>query len=1008
MVRKILFTLLMSSVLVTFSWAQDRQVSGRVTSKTDGTSLPGVNIVVQGTSKGTTTDVDGNYTIQLTAQENTLVYTFVGFAPMTITVDGRTTIDIVLEEDITSLEEVVVVGYGTQREKDLTSAITTIKAEDIAKTANGQAMQSLQGKVPGLQIVSAGAPGESPVVRVRGLGSYPGNGNNNEGPLYVVNGVFFDNIDFLNPADIETISVLKDASAAAIYGVRAANGVILVTTKGGKYNQKAQITYDGYYGNQVAQNVLKMANAEQFSTMANESGSANDIANIQNAIQYYGRSRINPNVPDVNTDWYKEVLRQAPIQNHNLTVAGGSENATYSISGNYFRQDGITDHTQNSYERFNLRSNLDYKANDWLTIGGNIIISNATKYAPDSAVWNLVYYAVPVMPVNDPYKTNGTPINYANAQDIGYRDGQNPFPTLSFVNDQYKIRKYLTNFYVKLDLIKDKLTFQTTYNNGSIYQNRRKMSLPYFLGDNFKRTDATLLKTNETTVNQIWDNVLTYTETLGDHNFVVMAGSSFRDEAYERLTASGTQFPDLNEYAWYLHQAGTIPTDLVDDAGARYYGLSYFGRVSYNYKDKYLVYGTFRADGSSKYQEKWGYFPSIGLGWVLSEENFLAGSDAVNFLKLRASWGMLGNDKINASSGSNTTGPIQTAIGGVLTSGVKRTNTFDYLEWEVTTEWNLGVTSRLMNNRLSIDADYYSRDTDNAAIRITAPTGESFLRSNGVIRNSGFEIAANWSDNISNNLRYNIGFNLATLKNETRDIYGQAYIDGGSAEFLQRTYVGQPLLAFFGYEVTGVYQNNEEVAADPVAVANSLVPGDFRYKDQNDDGVVNADDRVILGSFLPKVTYGANLGVNFMNIDLSVDLMGQVGNKILNRKRGEIIWTPDHNMDADLAINRWHGEGTTNEYPSSAGLRKSWNQKMSDFFVEDGGFFRIQNVQVGYNIKGKQMFGGKLPDTRIFLNATRPLTVFNYNGFNPEVGDGVDVITHPVPAVYSVGLNVKF
>lgn len=999
----------MISLLVPYGQAQTKQVSGQVTSKSDGIGLPGVNVVVQGTAKGTTTDAEGNYSLQLLPSENTLVYSFVGFSSQTVQVGDQTSINIILEEDATSLDEIVVVGYGVQREKDLTSAISTVKSEDIQKMPGAQAMQSLQGRVPGLQIVSAGAPGESPVVRVRGLGSYPGNvvGRGNEGPLYVVNGVFFDNIDFLNPADIESISVLKDASAAAIYGVRAANGVILVTTKTGKFNQPAQITYNGYYGTQVAQNVLQMANSEQFATMANESGSPNDIANIQNAMQRYGRSRINPNVPDVNTDWYKEVLRAAPIQNHNITVAGGGENTTYSVAGNYFAQDGILK-GNNSYERFNLRMNLDYHANDWLTIGGNVVISNARKQAPDSTVWNQIYYAVPTLPVFDPNKTDGAPTNWANAQDIGYRGGQNPFPTIDLIDDLYSTKQFLTNFYVKLDLIKDKLSFQTTYNNGSTFQNRRKMSLPYFLGPNFNRVNATLLKVNETVVNQIWDNVLTYNETFGDHNLTAMAGMSFRDEAYDRLTAQGVGFSDLSKELWYIHQAQSIPTDLVDDAANRYYGLSYFGRVAYNFRDKYLLYGTYRADGSSKYQQKWGYFPSVGLGWVISEEDFMSQTAFIDFLKLRASWGKLGNDKINASSGSNVTSAILTAFGDVLASGEVTANTFSYLRWEVATEWNFGVTARMLANRLSFDADYFIRDTDQAAIQVTAVTGEVFNRSLGVIRNSGFEFAGTWTDNISSDFRYSIGANFATLKNETRDIFGQSYIDGGTAEFRQRTYVGQPLLAFYGYEVDGVYQNNEEIAADPVAIANGLAPGDFRYKDRNGDGVVNDDDRTVLGSFLPKITYGANIGIGWKNFDLSVDLMGQAGNKILNRKRGEFNWTSDANMDADLAKNRWHGEGTTNEYPSSAGLRKVWNLKMSDFFVEDGAFFRIQNVQLGYNIRGKSIGATRIPDTRLTVTATRPLTVFNYNGFNPEVGNGIDTQTYPIPAVYTVGLNVKF
>ena len=468
----------------------------------------------------------------------------------------------------------------------------------------------------------------------------------------------------------------------------------------------------------------------------------------------------------------------------------------------------------------------------------------------------------------------------------------------------------------------------------------------------------------------------------------------------------------FQEKSWYLRQANNIKTEDVDDDAARNYGISYFGRIAYNFNDRYLLYGTFRADGTSKYQDKWGYFPSVGAGWVISEENFLANVGALDFLKVRASWGKLGNDKITPQTGAVTQRVVTTAIDGTLITGTVK-EPFGELRWEVTEEWNVGLTTRILNNRLSLDADYYVRDTEDLAIPVRTITGDTYLRSVGVVRNSGFELALNWSETLASGFTYTIGANMATLKNETRDLYGQPYIDGGQAEFLQRTRVGDPLFAFYGYETAGVYQNTAQIEADPVAVAlnaaspGAIVPGDFIFKDNDGDGVITGEDRVILGSYLPKFTYGVNLGASFKNFDLAVNLMGQTGNKILNRKRGEIIWTPDGNMDAELAINRWHGEGTSNKYPSSAGLRKGWNQKMSNYFVEDGGFFRIQNVTLGYNFRGTTL-GERWPDAKIFVTAERPLTVFDYNGFNPEVPDGVDTQTYPIPAIYTVGLNVKF
>ncbi len=1008
---KKLFVVLNLLLSVSILFAQNPiSVKGKVTDAKNET-VPGVSVLVKGTTQGTITDSDGLYSLQ-TSPQATLVFSFVGMQTQEIPINNRNSINVQMKDESFNVEEVVVVGYGTQKVKDLTSSISTIKSEELAKTPAGQAMQSLQGKVAGMQVVSNGGPGNSPTIRVRGVGSYPtnsdGTSNNNDAPLYVVDGMFFDNIDFLNPSDIASISVLKDASAAAIYGVRAANGVVLIETKSGAINQKAEITYDGYYGTQIAQNVLQMANAEQFTTMAQESGSAADASYIQNAMQRYGRSRINPNVPDVNTDWYKEIMRPAQIQNHSLGVTGGNQKATYSLGASYFSQEGILD-MKNQYERFNLRSKIDFKVNNWFSIGGNMIFSNAIKYGEEAGAWNLAYFAVPILPVYDEQNTNAWPDKFANAQDLGYRSGQNPFPTLKYNNNRLKTKKILANFYMKFDLIPEKLSIKTTYNEAFTSLDERNVNLPYFIGNSFQQKDATLTRKMTNYSDLIWDNILTYTDKFGKHGITIMAGTSFRDEASNALGAQGLNFPTDNEQSWYIDQSTTKVAEKVGDSGTREYGFSYFGRLSYNFNEKYLMYTTMRADGSSKYQQKWGYFPTVGAGWVVSEESFMKENRIIDFLKLRASWGQLGNDNIQASDGANTTSVLQTTINGVLVSGTKTTNTFSSLKWEVTEEINFGLTSRLLKNRLSVDADYYIRDTKNAAINVNIPAiGGSVLKNVGVIRNSGIELALNWNDKLTKDIKYSIGANISTLKNEVRDLYGQPYIDGGSAEFRQRSIVGEPLLAFFGREVVGVYQNQAEIDADPVAVANGLVPGDFKYKDENKDGKIDDSDRVVLGSYFPNFMYGFNFNISYKNFDLSTNMVGQSGNKILNRKRGEIIWTADGNMDADLAKNRWHGEGTSNKYPSSSGLRRGWNQKMSNYFVEDGSFFRIQNVQLAYNIKTKKAFGFSIPDTRLSLTADRPLTFFKYNGFNPEVANGIDTQTYPVPAVYTIGLNIKF
>jgi TonB-dependent starch-binding outer membrane protein SusC len=1004
--------LLLLFLLSISGFAQNFTVSGVVTSSEDNMPIPGVNVIIKGTSIGVSTDFDGNYSIQV-AKGEILEFSFIGFKTKSITVDNQNLVNVVLDIDVESLDEVVLVGYGTQRKADLTGSIVTIKSQDIEKTPTANVMQSLQGKVSGVQVVSNGSPGDSPTVRLRGIGSY---NDNNSKPLYVVDGMFYTNIDFLNSKDIESLTVLKDASSSAIYGVRAANGVIIVKTKTGNLEKKPVFEYDGYTGVQYAQNVMKLANAEQFTTMAYESGSQPDISFVLNAMQRYGRSRVNPNVPNVNTDWFKEILRPGIIESHSVGATGGSENVSYSVGANYFSQEGVLD-MKNEYERFNIRSKIDVKLSNRFKMGVNTVFSNATKYNAENAAWFNAYFAVPIMPVIDELNTEASPIRYSNAQILGYRGTQNPFPVMDYNNNQLKIRKLLSSIYFEVDLIPEKLTFKTTYNHDFSALDERYVNLPYTLGNNVERISG-ITKTQNTYSNQIWDNVLTYKESFGDHNLTLMGGTSYRDEASHSLSVNGQNITGIDyDTSWYLNFAEESSIVLAGggDNGSRIYGVSYFSRAAYNFKDKYLLYGTIRADGSSKFtKDPWGYFPSVGAGWVLSEENFMKDNGIFDYLKLRASWGKLGNDNVAASSGANTINVISTDIGDVQTPGITSTSTFTDNTWEVIEENNFGINIGMLNNNLTIEADYYIRDTKNAIMPVFVPIINATVEKNsGEIRNQGFEIGINWNKNVSKDFSYSIGTNLTTLKNKTLSLTDpKGYIDAGTAEFRQRTIIGEPIKAFYGYQTAGVYQNQAQIDADPIAVANNLVPGDLIYKDISGpngtpDGVIDDNDRKVLGSYLPKLMYGGNIGLSYKDFDFSVSFYGQAGNKILNRKRGEIIFTNDTNMDADLAINRWHGEGTSNSYPSSAGLRKGWNQKLSNFWVEDGDFFRIQNIQLAYTIKGEKLFGKNMPETRFTLTADRPFTFFNYNGFNPEVSDGVDRQTYPVPGVYTFGVNIK-
>ncbi|MEX0883195.1 MAG: SusC/RagA family TonB-linked outer membrane protein, partial [Cyclobacteriaceae bacterium] len=708
------------------------------------------------------------------------------------------------------------------------------------------------------------------------------------------------------------------------------------------------------------------------------------------------------------------MMSPASIQSHTLSFSGGNERTRYSLGGSYFAQDGLMNETRNNYNRMNFRLKMDSDLKDWLTVGGNLNISSAQQYNGDNGAWFRSYFAVPIIPVYDEQNSDASPYQLSNAQQIGYRGNQNPFYSLYYTDNRNKTAKVLGNFYAEMEVIPNQLTFKTSYNYNLESVNGRNVSFAY--NDGVTERQSAINRRNFNRFDQIWDNFLTYQNSFGNHNLTVVLGQSYRSETNEVLFARGENInpnPDRDqEQFWYLNNATDLDLNGIGDGGERLFFQSYFSRVAYNFNDRYLLYGTFRRDGNNKFQNTWGNFATIGAGWVLTEEMFF-NVPGIDFLKLRGSWGELGNDGINPSVGAPVLQETTTAINGVLTIGRRLNPTFDLIDqWETTVERNFGINGRFLKNRLSLDADYFIRDTRNLAVSIIPPVIRATeRRSIGEIRNQGLEVALNWQDEITEDFSYYMGGNLSTLENTVLGLGGADGLDAGSAEFRQRSIIGQPFQAFFGYQTAGVFQTEEEInnsGYSPEFIAdNDLQPGDLIFRDQNGDGVVNDEDRVILGTFLPSFTYGFNAGITYKNFDLSALIQGQSGYKILNRKRGEIIFTNDTNLDADLATNLWRGAGTSNQYPSAAGLRKSWNQNLSDYFVEDGSYFRIQNVRLTYALENSDLFGVTIPRTAITLTAERPLTLFNYNGFNPEVANGIDRQVYPIPAIYTVGLNIK-
>lgn len=961
--------------------------------------LPGVSIQVKNTLRGTFSDMDGNYSISA-APNDTLVISMIGMVIQSVSVGNRTTIDIKLLTSETRLQEVVIIGYGTQKVKDLTAPIVTLKGEELTKQITSNVMQALQGKVAGVQIINSGMPGGGSSVKIRGVGSIGDYAN----PLYIVDGVFVDNIDFLSAGDIEDITILKDASAAAIYGVRAANGVILVTTKKGK-TQKPVVSYDGYYGLQIPVNILPLATKDQYVTLMNEAN--------QNATGYVPKD---PADYPVSTDWYKQLVRFAGTYSHNIDISGTNENTSYSLGGSYFFQQGIMD-TKNDYQRFNLRGRLEQKVSDRLKIGLNTVLSRYGRNIPNDGAFFGAYVNPPVYPVYDETNTSAYPVRFGSPQTYGFGNQYgNPVAAAYYSDNIEKGTKLVFSTFAEFNIVADKLTYKISYNTDINNWNTRSYVPQFNVGGSQGVRKSSLSKTSGSSGKQIIDNLLTYKNKIDQQSFSVLLGQSTRMEKWETLSGSALNVPGIDNQSKYL-VTGSFKDRYAWDGAAVYNGLSFFTRSTYNNSDKYLATVTFRADASSKYQDKWGFFPSLGLGWVLSQEDFMANQKMFNYLKFRASWGLLGNDNVPANSAVvlGQTGAGSSGIfGDKLFDGVgAQTVVQNYLKWEIVNEFDLGIDFELLGSKLTGETDYYHRVTNNVVFFAPIATGggvAELLGNNGSVLNKGLEISISYKDKLSDRTSYNIGMNITTIHNKVLKLQGRDYIPGAlvRGNYSTRTQVGHTIGSFYGYEIESVYKSETEALQDPV---NQTIKdkGFFKYKDQNNDDVINESDKVFLGSAIPWLIAGIDFGLNYRQFDLSLGLQGQIGNKILNAKRMNRDVFTDGNYDQDFYKNRWTLYNKSEKYPSAEAYNFSFIQQANDFFIEDGSYIRIQNIQVGYTTE-KLKF---IPKLRIYLSSQRPFTFFTYNGFTPEVGgtpisSGIDNSVYPMQSIYTLGLKMNF
>jgi TonB-linked SusC/RagA family outer membrane protein len=1003
-VRNCLAVLLICLVQTVF--AQQVTVSGKITSADDGLGLPGVNVFEKGTTNGAVSDADGNYTISV-AVTGTLAFSFVGYQTQEVVVNGQTTINISLQIDATVLSEIVVVGYGSQKKADITGAIVQVKGEEFTKQASINPISALQGKVAGVQITNSGAPGASPQVRIRGTGTIGGGSN----PLYVVDGVWYSDISFLNPADIQNLSVLKDASSQAIYGVRAANGVIIITTKRGTKSTSPKITYDGFVGSQVITNPVEMATGPQYATLINELDAANGVTPRYADPSAYGT-----------TDWYRQIMRSALISNHNVGISGGGDKSTFNLSVGYLKQDGTVE--TNSFDRYTIRLQNDFEPAKFFKAGYTITGAMNKSNDIDGGIFHQMYAASPITPV---YYSDGT---YGDPNDFGAGSSNlfNPQATIDYFDQQSKNYRFTGNMYAELKFAKN-FTFRTSA-SADFGQNEVKKYAPVYTATLSQRNTTSVLSLNRGE-NRNWmlENTLTYANQIAtDHFITAMIGQSAQSYTAYNLAARAENVPNTSDGDHYFSLGNNYN---LSDGGNIRKVASYFARVNYSFKEKYILTATYRADGLSEFvgNDRWGYFPSIGAGWVISEESFMQDQSIFNFMKLRASWGKNGNNEVPSQPAvltvTQSNDYMYVGGNGAISPGASIVSLVPpSVVWEKTEGTDVGLEAGLMNNKLTVELDWYNRKTIDAIFDIpvlgTIGTQSGTIVGNQAsIQNRGFELAANWNDQITENLSFSIGANFGINNNKVLEvstgenpIYKGVGTTGGA--FNTRTVVNQPIGQFFGYKVIGIFQSDDDINAyqstDGDIIQSTANPGDFKYADLNDDGVIDGKDRTIIGNPNPKFIYGINTTWQYKRFDLTVDMQGIMGVDVYNAELGYRFGT--ENFTRDFYNNRWHGEGTSNTYPS-ANIGGGQNYLSNSFFVESGSYFRVRNLQLGYTVPASVTSKLKINSVRVYANAQNALNIFKYRGFNPEVGGkpteaGVDSNVYPLYATYNLGFNIKF
>jgi TonB-linked SusC/RagA family outer membrane protein len=1011
----------------------DQQVTGVVTAE-DGEVLPGVNVTLKGSNIGTSTNPKGEYTITVPAESSILVFSFIGHARQEITVGTKSRIDVKMIPENQALEEMVVIGYGSQKKSSLTGAVSSVSPKELTALPVISAEQALQGRVPGVRVVNNGSPGQAPVVRIRGIGSI----NYASGPLYVIDGIPAGDLNNLDPKDIESLEVLKDASSAAIYGSRASNGVIIISTKKGGKDGKLHVNLDTYIGTQKAWNKLDLLNTDQYVQYATALlGNAGismpgRLSNLNQPI-YEGATQT---FAQTQTDWQDVLFRSAPVQQHQLSVSGGNNVSRFFTSAGYFDQEGILMGT--NYKRANFRINSDHQVSKFLNIGQTLTFSYDKSRGEQGfgggrtlvmqAVRNLPYW-----PVMDPTKAGG----YSSPTSADGSDPDNPARIAAMDVTRNQRIKILGSIFADVN-ITSFLKYRFSF-GADIVSALGSEQFPIY-NDGFKsRAQYELRESRTNFFSPVITNQLTFNKTFGKH--LVNVTAILDQQTFRSNVLNGSGYRPNNDIDQMQGVSNPSATSSLDKSSL----LSYVGRLNYEYDSKYLLSASIRRDGSSRFApgNKWGTFPSVSLGWRISEEEFLKTVPAISELKIRASYGQTGFNGIGSyawqalvsADNSNYVFGGNKLLGSYFSS---LGNT--QLKWESTEMTNLGVDLALFNNSLTFTAEAYNRKTDGLLLQVPIPNSlgysDSPLSNIGKMKNWGYEFQLGYSKN-DGDFKWNASVNLDITRNKVLSLATESatLFSGKNDDFggfdITKTEAGQPIQSFYGWKVDGIFQNQGEIerynALDGDGSTNyqpAASPGDIRFKDLNGDGKIDANDRENLGSFIPKFSYGGTFGGSYKNFDFTVYLQGVQGNKIYNgTKVIEQGMLRLFNAGTDV-LRAWTPTNTDTDVPRAVSGDPNNNSRTSDRFVENGSYMRVKNFSIGYSIPTKGLSAlthNFITKARVYVSATNLLTFTKYSGLDPEIGvngsssatgtqliNGIDYGMYPQPRTLQVGLSFGF